>query len=66
MGSALGFGAGLLTALLAGLPGAREAPSLDLVLVAVAVVGVAATTTLPGALAAAAQCWGFWDGFVVN
>jgi hypothetical protein len=23
-------------------------------------------TTFPGALATAAHCWGFWDGFLVN
>jgi hypothetical protein len=30
------------------------------------VVAVAAVTTYAGAVAAAVQCWGLWDGFLVN
>lgn len=66
MGSVIGFGAGIVTTLVASALGAREAPGFGLALLAASVVAVAATTTLVGALAAAAQCWAFWDGFLLN
>jgi hypothetical protein len=39
---------------------------IGLVLLAGTVASVAAVTTFAGAVAAAAQCWGLWDGFLVN
>lgn len=64
LGSTIGFGAGLLTTVAAALLGARDAPALGVMLLAAA--AIAAITTLAGAVAAAAQCWAFWDGFLVN
>ena len=46
--------------------GARDAPGIGLVLLGGTVVAVAAVTTYAGAVAAAVQCWGLWDGFLVN
>lgn len=66
MASVIGFGAGIVTTLVAAALGAREAPGFGLALLAVSVVAVAGTTTLVGALAAAAQCWALWDGFLLN
>jgi hypothetical protein len=64
LGCTIGFGAGLLITVAAAALGARDGPGLGVVLLAAA--AVAAITTLPGAVAAAAQCWALWDGFLVN
>jgi hypothetical protein len=66
MGSALGLGAGTVTTLAAAGLGAHAAPAFGLALLTAAAVATAATTTLPGALGAAVQCWALWDGFLVN
>jgi hypothetical protein len=66
MGSVIGFGVGVMITLLAAALGARDAPLLELGLFSVAIVVMAASTTLVGALAAAVQCWGLWDGFLIN
>jgi hypothetical protein len=66
LGAAVGFGAGVLSTCAGALLGARDAPVTGLVLLAGTVAAVAAVTTFAGAVAAAAQCWGLWDGFLVN
>jgi hypothetical protein len=62
-GSALGFDAGILATLLAWLTAAGVYPEAGLVPLAAVAVGVGACTTVPGALAAAAQRWGLYCGF---
>ncbi len=64
LGSTIGFGAGVLITIVAALLGARDGSAIGLVLLVAS--AVAAITTLAGALLAAAQCWAFWDGFLVN
>jgi hypothetical protein len=65
-GSALGFGAAVAATLVARVGGAAERPLLGLVLLAVVAAGVGSVTTVPGALAASAQCWGLYSGFVLH
>lgn len=69
-GSALGFGAAVAATLLAWTlawtVGAEARPVLALVLLAAVAVGVGSMTTLAGALACAAQCWGLYSGFVLH
>ncbi|MDT7678263.1 MAG: hypothetical protein QOD82_6165 [Pseudonocardiales bacterium] len=66
VGSAIGFGAAIVATLLGWCLGAGDRPAVGLVLLAAVAVGVGATTTLPGALAAAAQCWGMYSGFELH
>ena len=66
VGSAIGFGAAIGATLLSWCLGAGDRPEVGLVLLAAVAVGVGATTTLPGALAAAAQCWGMYSGFELH
>jgi len=66
VGSALGFGAAILATLLGWALGAGSHPMVGLVLLAGVAVGVGATTTLLGALAASAQCWGMYSGFELH
>jgi hypothetical protein len=66
LGSTIGFGVGILTTVIAALFGARDTPFFGLVLMAGSVAAVAAATTPAGAVASAAQCWAFWDGFVLD
>jgi hypothetical protein len=66
LGSALGFGAGAVVTLAAAGLGAHAAPAFGLALLTATAVATAATTTLPGALGAAVQCWALWDGFLVD
>jgi hypothetical protein len=65
-GSALGFGAAIAATLLGWALGAGTNPEIGLVPLAAVAVCVGATTTLPGALAAAAQCWGMYSGFELH
>jgi hypothetical protein len=66
VGSAIGFGAAIVATALGWCVGAGDRPEVGLVLLAAVAVGVGATTTLPGALAAAAQCWGMYSGFELH
>jgi hypothetical protein len=65
-GSALGFGAAILATLLGWGIGAGSHPVVGLVLLAAVAVGVGATTTVIGAAAASAQCWGMYSGFELH
>jgi hypothetical protein len=65
-GSAMGFGAAIVATAFGWCLGAGERPEVGLVLLAAVAAGVGATTTLPGALAAAAQCWGMYSGFELH
>jgi hypothetical protein len=66
VGSAIGFGAAIVATLVGWCVGAGDRPEVGLVLLAAVAVGVGATTTLPGALAASAQCWGMYSGFELH
>jgi hypothetical protein len=46
--------------------GAAGHPALGLVALAVTVAGVSAVTTVWGAVATAAWCWGFYAGFILG
>jgi hypothetical protein len=69
-GFALGFaasvGSGLIGGLGAELFGSAARAGITLVTLAVAVIGVSAITTLPGALSSAALGWGVFSGFVIH
>ena len=66
VGSALGFAGAIVATLLGWALGAGTYPQIGLVPLAAVALGVGATTTLPGALAAAAQCWGMYSGFELH
>ena len=66
VGSALGLLAGTAAALLGAALDARDHPALGLALLGGTAVTIAGLTSAAGALAAAAQCWALWDGFLVN
>ena len=66
LGSAAGFAAGIVATLVAVLAGAGTRPEIGLFLLALAVAGVSAITTVTGALATSMQCWLLYDGFVVG
>lgn len=69
-GSALGFGAAIaatvLDKVLDAAFGLGSSPMLGLALLAAVALGVGSMTTLAGALAGAAQCWGMYSGFVLH
>jgi hypothetical protein len=65
-GSALGFGAAIVATLLGWAVGAGSHPVVGLVLLSGVAVGVGATTTAIGAVAASAQCWGMYSGFELH
>lgn len=65
-GSALGFFAGIAATLVAFPLGADDWPPVALVLLGLVVLVVGLSTTLLGALAGAAQCWGLYSGFVLH
>lgn len=66
VGSSLGFLTGIAATLLGWALGAGSHPAVGLALLAGVVVGVGATTTLLGAVAASAQCWGMYSGFELH
>jgi len=66
IGSALGFAGAIVATLLGWVIGAGTHPQVGLVPLAAVAICVGATTTLPGALAAAAQCWGMYSGFELH
>lgn len=61
-GSGLGFILGVVATCL----GAITGPDIGLVLLAVVAVSVGATTTVPGAVLSAVQCWALYTGFLDN
>jgi hypothetical protein len=65
-GSALGFAGAIVATLLGWALGVGTHPQVGLVPLAGVAVCVGATTTLPGALSAAAQCWGMYSGFELH
>jgi hypothetical protein len=65
-GSALGFAGAIVATLLGWALGVGTHPQVGLVPLAAVAVCVGATTTLPGALSAAAQCWGMYSGFELH
>jgi hypothetical protein len=69
-GSALGFGSAvvavLFAALLSSVIGWSDRAPVSLALLALALIGVSALTTVPGALAVALQSWAVYSGFVVH
>lgn len=69
-GSALGFGAAIaatvLDKVLDAAFGLGSRPLLALALLAAVALGVGSVTTMAGALACAAQCWGMYSGFVLH
>lgn len=69
-GSALGFGSAVAATVLGAVLGrvfdADSRPVLGLALLAAVAVGVGSMTTVAGALACAAQCWGMYSGFVLH
>jgi hypothetical protein len=69
-GSALGFGSAvaavLFGALVSSVIGWSDRAPVSLALLALAMIGVGVLTTVPGALAAAAQGWAVYSGFVVH
>jgi hypothetical protein len=69
-GSALGFGtaiaATVLDKVLDAAFGVGSRPLLGLALLAAVALGVGSVTTVVGALACAAQCWGMYSGFVLH
>lgn len=65
-GSALGFFVGIGATLVAFPLGAGDWPPIALALLGVVVLAVGVSTTLLGALASAAQCWGLYSGFVLH
>lgn len=66
MAGVLGFFGGSVVALAAGLLGARDTPLVGIALLAATAAAIGATTTIGGALAAAAPCWALWNGFLLN
>jgi len=66
VGSALGLFAGTAAALLGAALDGHDHPALGLALLGGTAVTIAGLTSAAGALAAAAQCWALWDGFLVN
>ncbi|HWN35727.1 MAG TPA: hypothetical protein VNP03_23460 [Pseudonocardia sp.] len=66
VGSALGFGAAIVATLLGWGIGAGSHPVVGLGLLAAVAVGVGVTTTVIGAVAASAQCWGMYSGFELH
>lgn len=66
IGSAIGFGSGIGATIIGAVLGATSTAWIGLALLTATAVGVAATTTVPGALGTAIQCWALWDGFLSN
>lgn len=65
-GSALGFASSLVLITGEVVLGASRWPVAALAPALVLIIALSAATTLPGALFAAAQCWGLYAGFVLG
>lgn len=66
LGLALGFVAGAVTTIAAGMIGAGHDHAVGLLLLTAAAAMVGTLTTPIGALASALQCWAFYTGFLLN